>query len=170
MAYRNKYDKDGSAFVLGESAENSFVNAAEKNGMIATAGSRQDEFDHIDFYVSKDNLNFSVEVKSRKKIKRGDSSVNDELIWIEFKNVRGKRGWLYGGADALAFEREHDFVIVDRKLLARLCERLCDLTQLNANVKIPLYTAYQRYGRQDILSLIKMSDILTNIKHVTLPK
>jgi hypothetical protein len=170
MAYRNKYDKDGSSFALGESAENSFTSAAQKNGMSVTVGSQQDEFNHIDFHVSKDNLNFSVEVKSRKKIKRGDTSVNDELIWIEFKNVRGKRGWLYGGADALAFEREHDFVIVDRKLLARLCERLCDLTQLNTNVKMPLYTAYQRHGRQDILSLIKMSDILTNIKHVTLPK
>jgi len=103
-------------------------------------------------------------------VKRADSNVNDDLVWVEFKNVRGSRGWLYGGADAVAFERENDFVIVDRKLLTRLCERLCDLTKLNVDVKMPLYTAYQRRGRQDIVSLVKMTDILTNIKHAILKK
>lgn len=170
MAYRNKYDKDGSSFNLGLNAENSFVAAAKKNGMEVKQSSREDEFNHIDFFVSKDNLKFSVEVKSRKKIKRADSKVNDDLIWIEFKNVRGSRGWLYGHADAVAFEREDHFVIVDRKLLARLCERLCDLTKMNTDVKMPLYVGYQRRDRKDVLSLIKMTDIMTNIKHVILPK
>jgi hypothetical protein len=172
MAYRNKYDKDGASFALGENAENSFVSAAKKNGMELVVASRQDEFNHIDFHVTHthDQVKFSVEVKSRKKVKRADSSVNDDLVWVEFKNVRGSRGWLYGGADAVAFERENDFVIVDRKLLTRLCERLCDLTKLNVDVKMPLYTAYQRRGRQDIVSLIKMTDILTNIKHALLKK
>lgn len=170
MAYRNKYDKDGSSFNLGLGAENSFVIAAQKNGMSIKQSSKQEEFDHIDFHVSKDAVKFSVEVKSRKKIKRNDDKVNDDLVWIEFKNVRGMRGWLYGRADAVAFEREDHFVIVDRKLLARLCERLCDLTKMNTDIKMPLYTGYQRRDRKDVLSLVKMSDITSNIKHVILPK
>lgn len=171
MAYRNKYDTTGASFELGKNAESSFVDAAQKSGMQITKSSRQDEFKHIDFYIeTSDKLKFSVEVKSRKKIKRKDEKVNDDLLWIEFKNVRGMRGWLYGSADLIAFERENDFVMVNRKLLARLCERLCDLTKLNVDVKMPLYTGYQRRDRSDLLSLIKMSDILQNIKYSLLAK
>jgi hypothetical protein len=171
MAYRNKYDTTGSSFALGQNAESSFVTAIQKGGSKITESSRQEQFKHIDFYIeTSDNLKFSVEVKSRKKVKRKDDSVNDELLWIEFKNVAGKRGWLYGAADLIAFERENDFVMVNRKLLARLCERLCDLTKLNVDVAMPLYTGYQRRGRQDLLSLIKMSDILQNIKYTVVVK
>jgi hypothetical protein len=60
--------------------------------------------------------------------------------------------------------------LVDRKLLARLCEKLCDLSQLNVEVRMPLYTGYQRRGRKDLLSLIKMTDIVDGIKHTILKK
>lgn len=171
MAHRNKYDTTGSSFALGENAESTFVASVQKAGMKITKSSKQDEFKHIDFYVeTSDKLKFSVEVKSRKKVKRNDEKVNDDLLWIEFKNVRGMRGWLYGSADLIAFEREFDFVMVNRKLLARLCEKLCDLTKLNVDLKMPLYTGYQRRDRSDLLSLIKMSDILENIKFSLITK
>jgi len=171
MAYRNKYDTTGSSFALGQNAESSFVAAIQKGGSKITESSKQDQFKHIDFYIETfDNLKFSVEVKSRKKVKRKDDKVNDDLIWIEFKNVAGKRGWLYGAADLIAFERENDFVMVNRKSLARLCEKLCDLTKLNTDVSMPLYTGYQRRGRLDMLSLIKMSDILDNIRYTLIKK
>jgi hypothetical protein len=173
MAYRNKYDKDGASFNLGANAESSFVSAANKAGLAIRKSDAKDEFRHIDFYINlgtSKELEMSVEVKSRKKVKRSDSSVNDDLVWIEFKNVRGKRGWLYGAADLLAFERENDFLLVDRKLLARLCEKLCDLTKMNVDVKMPLYTGYQRRNREDVLSLIKMSDIISNVKYSLLSK
>lgn len=171
MAHQNKYDTTGSAFSLGENAEVSFVKSARKAEMKITKASKQDEFKHIDFFIeTNNNLKFSVEVKSRKKIKRNDEKVNDDLLWIEFKNVRGMRGWLYGSADMVAFEREFDFVLVNRKLLARLCEKLCDLTKFNIDSRTPLYTAYQRRDRQDLLSMIKMSDILENIKFLLIKK
>jgi hypothetical protein len=173
MAYRNKYDKDGASFNLGVNAESSFVLAAKKAGLSIRKSDQKDEFRHIDFYINlaaSKEAEMSIEVKSRKKVKRSDESVNDDLVWIEFKNVRGKRGWLYGAANLIAFERENDFLIVDRKLLARLCEKLCDLTKMNVDVKMPLYTGYQRRNREDVLSLVKMSDIVANIKHSLLPK
>ena len=171
MAYRNKYDQTGDSFQLGLDAESAFVAAAQKEGMRVEKSSKRDEFKHIDFYIhTPSNLKFSVEVKSRKKIKRNDDKVNDEFLWVEFKNVQGLRGWLYGSADLVAFERENDFVLVNRKLLARLCEKLCDLTKINVDVKMPLYTGYQRRGRLDLVSLIKMSDILTNIKYSVFKK
>lgn len=170
MAYRNKYDKTGESFALGNDAESSFIAAAEKSGMTVERSTKQEEFKHIDFHVAQGNMKFSVEVKSRKKIKRADGKVNDEYLWIEFKNVRGMRGWLYGSADFVAFERENDFLMVNRKTLARLCEKLCDLTKLNVDIKLPLYTGYQRRDRNDLLSLIKISDILENIKYSTILK
>lgn len=171
MAYRNKYDQTGQSFQLGADAESSFETAIKKSGMSIRKSSKSEEFKHIDFHIeTASNLKFSVEVKSRKKIKRADDKVNDDLVWIEFKNVQGLRGWLYGAADLVAFERENDFVLVNRKLLARLCEKLCDLTKINVDVKMPLYTGYQRRGRLDLVSLIKMSDILNNIKYSTINK
>ena len=171
MAYRNKYDTNGSASQLGENAENLFLNAARSNGWDISDASRQDQFNHIDYYVQiSPSSKISVEVKSRKKIKRNDKAVNDDFIWVEFKNVRGNRGWLYGKADCIAFEREHDFLIVNRRLFARLCEKLCDLTKVNVDPKLPLYTGYTRRDRQDLVSLIKMSDIENNIKFSLLKK
>jgi hypothetical protein len=170
MAYRNKFDKTGESFALGANAEVGFVDAATKSGLKVTQGTKQDEFKHIDFFVDTDNgTRLSVEVKSRKKIKRGDKEVNDELLWIEFKNVAGKRGWLYGAADLIAFERETDFLMVNRMTLARLCEKLCDLTQINVQ-RPPLYTGYQRRDRNDLLSLIKISDIIDRIKYSVIKK
>lgn len=171
MAYRSRFDNNGDASSLGENAEKLFLIAAKKHGIAVTEAPLQDQFKHIDFYVDIGGDNkISVEVKSRKKIKRSDTNINDEYVWVEFKNVQGNRGWLYGKADCVAFERENDFLIVNRKLLARLCEKLCDLTKINTDVKLPLYTGYQRRNRNDLVSLIKMSDILDNIKYKLLKK
>lgn len=171
MAHLNKHDRTGSSFELGDSAEKSFVSAAEKAGIKVIKGSQQEEYKHIDFHlVTEGGAKFSVEVKSRKKIKRSDATINDEYVWIEFKNVRGMRGWLYGAADLVAFERANDFIMVNRKSLARLCEKLCDTTKINVNTQLPLYTGYQRRDRDDLMSLIKMSDILFGIKYSLLKK
>ncbi len=171
MAYRSKYDTNGESSALGARAETSFYNAAQSSGWRIDDAPKQDQFKHIDYYVQiGDDAKISVEVKSRKKIKRSDTNLNDEYVWIEFKNVQGNRGWLYGKADCIAFEREDDFLIVNRKSLARLCEKLCDLTKINTDVSLPLYTGYQRKGRNDLVSLIKLSDILTQIKYSTLKK
>jgi hypothetical protein len=171
MAYQNKYDRCGKAFRAGEKAEDLFEAALSKAGMPFRRASFKEEINHIDFFVSKmADQEVAIDVKARKRVKRGDSQVNDDLIWVEFRNVAGKRGWLYGQADAIAFERESDFILVNRKLFARLCEKLCDITRLNENPRMPLYTGYQRKDRQDILSLIKMQDIVNNIKYTTLSK
>jgi hypothetical protein len=172
MAYKNKYDSSGQAFDAGDKAESLFEQALEKAGKEFRRASFKEEISHIDFVLFKTDTSpaVAIDVKARKKIKRSDDAVNDDLIWVEFKNVAGRRGWLYGKADIIAFEREENFILVNRKLFARLCEKLCDLTKINEDVRTPLYTGYQRRNRQDILSLIKITDITDNIKYSTLPK
>ncbi len=171
MAHKNRYDKTGEAFESGDKAESSFETATRKAGLSCEKTSFQEEIRHIDFWIEGARLpRTAVDVKSRKKVKRADDKFNDEVVWIEFANVQGRKGWLYGSSDIVAFERENDFLLVDRKLLARLCEKLCDLSQLNVGFGMPLYTGYQRKGRKDILSLIKMTDIVDGIKHTILTK
>ena len=171
MAYKSIYDKTGEAFENGDKAESSFETAARKAGLSCGKSSSQEEIRHIDFWVEGEKLpKTAVDVKSRKKVKRSDDKLNDEFVWIEFANVQGKRGWLYGDSNIIAFERESDFLLVDRKLLARLCENLCDVSKLNTAAGMPLYTGYQRKGRKDVLSLIKMTDIINQIKHTILTK
>lgn len=167
MFYRNKYDTTGESSNMGGSAEVQFKEIAEKLGNQVAKASFREQISHIDFHIlNQKGEKYTVDVKSRKKIKRKDNNVDDEVIWIEFKNVQGKNGWIYGAANFIAFERENSFLIVSRPALAKLCEKIVDLSQINANIKYPLYTGYQRYGRKDLLSLIKIEDITDNLKHI----
>ena len=171
MLNKNKFDSSGKAFEMGQNAEKSFSSLAEARGFQITKSSFNDEMNHIDFYLkSPEGIEVSVDVKSRKKINRADSSVNDDLTWIEFKNVQGRNGWLYGKADFICFEREQDFVMVNRQSLAKLCEKLVDTSLINVHNSMPLYTGYQRKNRKDLLSLIKITDIIDNIKHIIFTK
>lgn len=171
MLSKNKFDSNGSSLQMGQNAENAFVVCAEKKGFKVFKSSFNDEMNHIDFFLqTSENVKSSVDVKSRKKINRSDDSVNDDLIWIEFKNVQGRNGWLYGKADFICFEREADFVMVNRQSLSKLCEKLVDTSLINVHTEMPLYSAYQRKGRKDILSLIKITDIINNIKHIIFSK
>jgi len=171
MLNKNKFDSSGKALEMGQNAEKSFSFCAEARGFKVTKSSFNDEMNHIDFYIqSPENVKVSVDVKSRKKINRADDKVNDDLIWIEFKNVQGRNGWLYGKADFICFERENDFIMVNRKSLAKLSEKLVDTSLINVHRSAPLYTGYQRKNRKDLLSLIKITDIIDNIKHIIFTK
>lgn len=171
MLNKNKFDSSGAALEMGQNAENCFSSCAQKNGFQVAKASFNDEMNHIDFHLkSEKGLEISVDVKSRKKINRSDSSVNDDLIWIEFKNVQGRNGWLYGKADFICFERESDFIMVNRQSLAKLSEKLVDTSMINVHSDMPLYTGYQRKNRKDLLSLIKITDIVNNIKHIIFTK
>lgn len=167
MFYRNKYDFNGSASKMGESAEIQFKKIAEIKGNKITEASLIEQIDHIDFHINNTKgEKYTVDVKARKKISRKDTDVVDDVIWVEFKNVQGKNGWLYGKSNYIAFEQEKDFLIVSRLALANLCEKLVDLNNFDAKIKPPLYIAYQRAGRKDLLSLIKTEDITKNLKHI----
>ncbi len=144
----------------GQGVEAMFAKLLNERADNARAADLQEQFSHVD-YISDFG---KIDVKARKRVNRSDDSAQDELVWLEFKNVQGKVGWLYGKADWIAFERVADFVLVKRADLAKLGEKLCDLTDLVARGADALYKGYQRRGRHDLLSIIKMSDIL-KIEH-----
>lgn len=165
MAYRNMFDRSGQCSEMGESAEFIFFNLLKQRGE-ARAASFLEQKQHIDFLLLRGKKVIKYEVKARKKINRADKSTNDLHVWVEFHNVSGQLGWLYGKANYVAFEREDDFIIVETEKLKNLALKLCDLSTLVSSPKDALYKAYRRNGRMDLISIIKMSDIESIAKEI----
>lgn len=145
-----------SSWKRGQGVEAMFAKLLNERTTNVRAANLQEQFSHID-YLSDFG---KIDVKARKRVARSDNNAQDDLVWLEFKNVQGKTGWVHGEADWIAFEREEDFVLVKRHDLAMLGEKLCSLGDRVAVGRDALYKGYQRSGRKDLLSIVKMSDVL----------
>ena len=80
--------------------------------------------------------------------------------WLEFMNVRGDKGWMYGKAKYIAFLIQGDWVIVDREeLLAWSKTAIPNVPPIDEK---KLYTPYRRskWGRKDIVVMIKDADLI----------
>jgi len=159
--YRNEKDRTGRASKAGALAEDCFKNSIDGffDSDIHLTGVDNGQFDAIDF---KCNLKMNIDVKSRK---------DPSSIWIEFKNINGYDGWLYGRATHFAFEREHDFIIVSKLDLIRLVNEIVDKNTIVDSPADCMYKMYSRkkYGREDLLTKIRPDD-LTGIPHMTISK
>ena len=144
----------------GLKAEISFTDVAKKKVYeVIHANKDANVYKHVDLYLTQNHNVTSVDVKARKKLSRRDDKYNDDFTWIEFKNVRGNDGWLYGKADKIVFEREKDFVLVNRDMLQRFCEKKVSEVFVSTS-KEALYKKYQRPNREDVITLIKLDDVL----------
>ena len=120
---------------------------------------------HIDKYVTENGETWSVDIKARKKTSRSNSQAQDDWIWIEFQNVRGNAGWLYGEADRIAFETQDDFIVVDRSSLIDYVEDVVDMGKSVKYSSQAQYKTYRRAGRNDLLTMVELSEIKKNCKH-----
>ena len=155
---RNKFDKKDS-LELGERAEHLFIVLAVKSGWKISASSKDENIeDHWDYLIEKENELFKVEVKSQKRINRGDKDEQTQFTWVELRNVRGKVGWLFGKADLIAFEKEKSFILVKRLELLALVNKKVNLVAKVREAKDALYKIYTRIGRKDKLTLRPTKD------------
>lgn len=145
-----------SSWKRGQGVETMFAKLLDIRALEARAADLQEQFSHVDYFSAMG----AIDVKARKRVARKDDDVQDDLVWLEFKNVQGRLGWLYGKADWIAFERKDDFVMVKRSDLANMGEKLCDLGDRVSVGSQALYKGYQRRGRKDLLSIVKMDDVL----------
>lgn len=165
MNYKNRFDTDGKSQRMGINAEDAFEAMAQKRGIKIEKASLKQQYSHIDFIIkNKNNKNIFIDVKSCKKRTRSSSETSEDVVWIELKNVAGNNGWLYGSADYIAFERDSDFVIAPVKPLQLLCERIINKNKKVEKPNEAMYSIYNRKGRKDEISLIKMQDIIDNMK------
>ena len=138
---------------IGLETQDMFVAACNKVGYTCTKTSdNQDINEHIDYYITrKNNTKTSVDVKGGN---------HPKVIWVEFYNVQGYEGWLHGKAELIAFDMPElsAFVIVDRKELLELCEKIVE------KVFVPKQEAtrklYQRKGRRDVISRLELTDLM----------
>lgn len=156
---QNSRDIYGKAFEIGKQAEDNFVPTMEAKGWKVTKSSPQEDMrEHWDFLLEKNDTKIKVEVKSEKRINRGDSETQNEWIWIEMQNVRGDIGWLYGKADYLAFQFGNKYNFIQRETLVSIVESLIKSEYVTQAIYAK-YKLYRRRGRNDLLTMINFNDI-----------
>lgn len=139
---------------IGKTTEKLFVSACEQFGYCCEKTNEYiDIHQHIDYFIKRTNgTQTSVDVK-------GGNHPN--LIWVEFKNVLGEKGWMYGEAEKIAFDMPeiNGFILVDRIELLDYCKQTIQpifVSKLEATRKL-----YQRENRKDVISRLTIEDLKT---------
>ena len=131
------------------------------------AASRDENiYEHWDL---KDINGDTYDVKAMKQYRSSDNEATDRLHWIEFQNVDGNTGWLYGGADYIAFETRKWWIVVSRKDLVAFVEG-ATRDGKKAQGKPKPYEIYQRNGRNDRLTILPTVDLLSIASQVLVKK
>jgi exodeoxyribonuclease V alpha subunit len=141
----------------GKDAEQRFAAQAQVRGWQTIHAFRdQDINEHWDVRITRQGDTHLVDVKARKRVNRHDADPQDEWVWIELHSVRpDNRGWLYDSqASLIAFECQHDYVIVPRQKLIALVEQHVTSRQVTSASEAR-YCIYQRSGRCDKITLIE---------------
>ena len=161
--YVNEFDTNKSCATIGTKAEDLFETWLISKKINYRRATLEEQYKHIDFIVEhlKTGEKMTVDVKAPKKRSRYDSSTNEDVIWVEFVNVRGDKGWLYGENKYTIFyyREKHGFLCVETQDLAKLCEKLCT-KGVAYRASDALYKKYTRDGRKDVISIIHLRDIL----------
>lgn len=102
------------------------------------------------------SIKYKVDVKGMKKILRTDTEPNQNWHYLEIKNVKGNKGWVYGDADYFAFELEKYWILVEKKNLQFWISQNIEKEYTDSPEAYKLYTRTQR---EDIITLIPSIDL-----------
>ena len=144
------YEKNVELF---KGVERKFAKAIETMGKVNFSSQEQDIHEHWDV-----SLTMQIDVKAMKKKHRLDETTNENIHYVELKNVLGNPGWLYGEAHYFAFETEDYWLLVDKMRLQEFIKERCAAKEWS---DIPdFYKLTQRKTRQDIITLVKTIDLM----------
>lgn len=148
---------------MGEIAEKNFFVICSKYPYIKLRNATKYEeivyhYDYVLQIKLEDKFNYyRIEVKSMKSKKRGKKQ-DPNIIFLEYKNIVGGIGWLYGNADYIAFEQNEFFILFPRKDLLNFAE-----TKLNKIRKVKdsgiINTLYSRKNRKDLIGCFSLAEI-----------
>jgi hypothetical protein len=154
----------------------------------SSATRNEDMYDHIDCHVGvvdygKVVRKMKIDLKGTKYNSRAHEGIKEHMCqYIEFLNVRGNKGWLFGKADYIAIldENEDKFYLIPRIHLIKFCEDLFGLKLRGEIEKIEAkllatnewvkrsdqshHKLYRRHNRQDIVTQIDMDDVKSMCK------
>jgi hypothetical protein len=158
----------------GDASERLFVDLMEKRGWEVSKANKEDQFKHIDFYVSKNGVWISVDVKSQKRASAFDSDLLEDWVWVEFAGHSGSKGWLYGEQTHIAFHTGDGFILVSRESLVSFCELRVDISsptwEWASEAREAKYKLYRRWSANNGQSLeksalINLSDLKSEITY-----
>jgi hypothetical protein len=140
MRYKSK-EKKAIDVARGKKAEKNY---AKLYTNVEWPTEMQDIKEHWDVKVE----GYKIDVKAIKK--------NDENIhFVEFKNVQGNKGWLYGDADGFAFETKDYWVEVKKEKLQDWIHEKCVDKVMGWDV----YELSSRPGAKDLFTKIPTIDL-----------
>lgn len=102
----------------------------------------EDIKEHWDFAVMIRGCWMLFDIKGIKKIDR-DGPLNEDFHWVEYKNVRGDIGWLFGKAIYIIFETFTEYIFVLREVLVKHME-IHTVNEVLTEKKL-----YHKYKRSD---------------------
>ena len=145
----------------GDKAEDKFKSYLQdiKKLKVVKSTEKENIFSHIDYWFwGTNDVKSSVDVKTSDRVTR---HLNDNMAWIEIQNVNGKRGWVYGDAEFIAFELVCYWLLVPRKKIVDFIEKYVS-DEFVEDKKDALYKKYtrKRYGRDDIITIVKIQDLM----------
>ena len=134
-------------------SENDFSMAIQNFGKVSPSNEKENIHEHWDV-----KLEIKFDVKALRKINRNDSTTDENIHWVELKNVQSKDGWLYGKSDAFAFETNDYWILVEKEKLQKFIAEKCMKKEWTPTPA--LYKLYRRKERQDIITLVKTIDLI----------
>ena len=146
--------------IMCDSTQRSHHSCLSAGLTIKKTGKMQD-IGHVDFIVDGE----TVDLKGIK------NSMREGRILLEFTNVNGKTGWFNdkGTPVWIAFDVGAFFLHVKNIDLFNLAKDKCNLKDRVTKVSDCLYKGYQRNGRKDWMSMVLLSDVLSQCNHWFLP-
>jgi hypothetical protein len=154
FSYKNKRKLE--SWKRGQNLEDYFYKILLRRDENAQRSSQVEQFKHIDF-ITKFG---TIDVKARKKINRKDKEPQSEIVWLEYRNTIGQTGWLLSEVDIIAFEQDDHFVLVHREDLQKMADKICNIEDMVERAGQALYKGYTRKGWKDLITQVKMKDIL----------
>ena len=137
----------------GKEAEYLLCELFQIFGETKMSSENEDIYEHWDF-----SFTIKVDVKTMKKLNRNDEDYNEDIHWIELRNVHGNKGWVHGKAQVIAFETKETWILVERpKLIELLDSKIID--KENFVTSPQLYRIYRRSNRKDAVVLINTQDL-----------
>lgn len=130
-------------------------------GEVERASNKEDMEKHIDFWWDSPRKGrIGIDVKGIKTNKDGEE--DDSFQWLEFTNVRGNPGWLYGEEKYVAFKTFTQIVYIKTEVLRKYAEEKMGKKKPVTYRPDEYYVPYTRskWGRYDVVIKVPMQDII----------
>lgn len=139
----------------------SFEEIAERKGYSPARSARKRFKDVSHILKAKGQYGKPIDLRFDLK-KRKNKKQSEEWIWVEFKNSKGEPGWLHGHSHFIAFERQFDFIIVNRRELLDFlgsCKKIRYDLPFVTLAKKAKYKIYKRPGKKEEITQINIKDL-----------